>query len=152
MSDDTYTIIEKKLAGLKVIGFNIINSNNIKSYITYEDCLKLVRLSKITNATLLLDILTGEYILNVENGIDNLPIAEAITKYKILGRLIKDNKCIGYNLTDKSGKTYKISIKKVWELASNGEIEGIRGIILNKHKVIKSIDNDFIKTLNKLQT
>ena len=68
----------------------------------------------------------------------------------LTARLIKNNKCIGYKAVDSKGKTYKLSIDKVWSLAEQGSINNIQGKYYNNHKVIISINNFKLIDLPKL--
>ena len=147
-----YTIIAKKLHGINIQGFLIEDDEHNEKVISYDECAKLARIDKISNAKMILDVTNGEYILSVDGGYTGLETLHSEYKYKASGRLIKNNKCVGYTLVDNSGKSYKISINKVWELASNNEIENLKGVIINKHKILKGAVPDFIQSINRMET
>lgn len=143
MEPNQYRIVAKEIKGISLIGFTIENTEGNKKAISLQDAIKLARSNKISNATAKFDVLNSEYMIDIENGTDTLPYSDRTKSIKLslLGRLIgTDGKCIGYKAQDDKGKAYKLSISKVWDLAEQGSILGIRARVSSKGRVLESTD------------
>ena len=150
--DNTYTIIQKQFNGLKIESVVIENDEGKKKLISIDDAVKLARKGAIKNAKALLDTDSGEYILAIENGLTSI---ENLDKSKNLllslkARLIVDSKCVGYKAEDTKGKTYTLSIEKVWQLAEQGSIKGIQAKIINNKKALVSTNELQLKDLPRI--
>ena len=143
MEPNQYKIVAKEIKGISLIGFTIENADGNKKNISLQDAIKLARSNKISNATAKFDVLNSEYMIDIENGIDILPYSDRTKSIKLslLGRLIgTEGKCIGYKAQDDKGKIYKLSISKVWDLAEQGSIVGIKARVSSKGRVVESTD------------
>lgn len=143
MEPSQYRIVAKEIKGISLTGFTIEKEDGTKKNISLQDAIKLARSNKISNATAKFDVLNSEYMICVENGINTLPYSDRTKSIKLslLGRLIgTEGNCIGYKAQDDKGKTYKLSISKVWDLAEQGSIVGIRAKVSSKCRVIESTD------------
>ena len=130
MEPNQYKIVTKEIKGISLIGFTIENADGNKKNISLQDAIKL-------------DVLNSEYMIDIENGIDILPYSDRTKSIKLslLGRLIgTEGKCIGYKAQDDKGKVYKLSISKVWDLAEQGSIVGIKARVSSKGRVVESTD------------
>ena len=148
MQDLKYKIVGKEYSGIEISSFVIENeSGQIKS-ISLNDIVKLIRGDKILNAKCILDTDTGNYVVSINDGLDKLKeMPKNNTSLTVTARLFDNDKCVGYKVCDKNGKNYKLSILKVWELASQGCINNIKAKIINNNKVLISTDDLDISTL-----
>jgi hypothetical protein len=153
MSSNQYTVINKCFDNINLIGFTIQSEEGTKKLIKPEDVVKLARGNRLTNAEFMLDTTSGEYIARIENGVTNLPTIykNSDLKLTLICRLIDSSgKCIGYKARDNTGKAYKLSINKTWELACNNNIEGVAGRIACDKKILVSDNEHSLKELPKL--
>lgn len=141
MEPNQYSIVAKEVRGVSVTGFTIENSEGTRKNISLQDTIKLARGNKISNAKVIFNILNSEYMIDIDGGIDNIPNYDRTKglKLSLLGRLIGiEGKCIGYRAQDGKGKVYKLSISKVWDLAEQGSIVGIKAKLNSKGRVLES--------------
>jgi len=141
---DKWKIIKKEIKNLSISAIIIENDAHETKRISLEDAITLARNDKLENAKARLNTVYGEYILDVDGGLESL---ESIYDNKglnltIICRMINsDNKCIGYKVKDDTGKTYKLSLNKIWDLASNKSINGIKAVINGDKKCIISTED-----------
>lgn len=147
-----YTIINKDINNLVITGYTIQNEEGKTKVVKTADIVRLIRSGKIKNARVLLDTDSAEYIVDVDGGLINLPNnAKNKNKMTLLCRLIDgDKKCIGYKAQDINGKTYKLSINKIWELSTQGLIENYTGKIIGDVRAIISLTDQKLENLPKL--
>lgn len=141
MEPNQYKIVAKEIKGVTVSGFTIENSEGTRKNVSSQDAIKLARGNKIHNAKAILNILNSDYMIDIDEGIENIPKSDRTKglKLSLLGRLISvDGKCIGYRAQDDKGKVYKLSISKVWDLAEQGSIIGIKAKLSSKGRVLES--------------
>jgi len=139
-----WRITKKEIKGLLVSAIIIENDSGESKRISLEDAITLARNEKIENAVAILDTSSGKYILDVNNGLTSLDTIYHNNglNLTIICRLIDSNKkCIGYKVKDETGKTYKISLSKAWELALNNSIYGVKARINGKTKCIISTED-----------
>lgn len=144
MDSGKYTIIEKEIKGIEISSLVIENSESNRKNVSLVDTIKLARGDKITNAKAIFDTSKGRYILAVDNGFKSLGNTDRTKglKFSILGRMINsENKCVGYKVQDAKGKIYKLSISKIWDLAEQGSINGIKAKIISGKKILLSTDD-----------
>ena len=144
MEQNQYKIVAKEVKGINIVGVTIENSEGNKKNISISDATKLARSDKITNATAKFDVINSEYVLDVEGGMNNLEYSDRTKGLSLvlLGRLLNDNdECIGYKAQDSKGKTYKLSIAKIWEMTEQGAIKGVKAKICSKGKILESTDD-----------
>ena len=67
---------------------------------------------------MLLDTDSGKYIIDIDGGLGSIETINKGENLKLVlkARLLVDNKCVGYKAEDEKGKTYTLSIEKVWSL------------------------------------
>lgn len=151
-----YTICAKCFDELKLIGFRVVDDDSNSRILKYDDVVKLARGDKIENAGYYYDTTIGSYILDIFDGLESLDTefknsdVELTLKCRIIDS--KSKKCIGYKADDKSGKSYKLSIGKTWELAYNHRIIGVEAKIIGNSKVLKSSTENMLEQLPKLDT
>ena len=153
MEATKYKIISKVYSGIELIGFNLMCSDGSSKTVKPDDDIKLARVGKLRGCEAILDTSTGSYVLYIDEGYDSIETSIKEDKVMQLSCRLMDvdtNKCIGYKAIDKTGKTYRLSINKTWELASNGLIKGIKAKVYNKHKVLLSSDEIDLDKLPKL--
>ena len=134
-------IVAKEVKGINVVGFTIENVDGNRKNISLQDAIKLARGNKIRNASAKFDLLNSEYMIDIDGGINNIENSDRTKglKLSLLGRLINvDGKCIGYRAQDDKGKVYKLSIAKVWDLAEQGSILGIKAKLSSNGRVLES--------------
>lgn len=139
-----YNIIGKEIVlGKGINSFLLEDINGNKKKLSLQDTLKLVRSDKVSNAKVVLNTVTSEYMIDIDGGLKSLTnISDKVDKQlSILGRLVKNDKCIGYKVKDTDGNIYKLSISKVWELADNGNIKGINAKIISNKKCLISTED-----------
>lgn len=148
MSEEAkYEIVDIHLDGLVISKFTLLElGSNKRATASYNDVITLARNNKIKNASAFLDITSGSYLLNVDGGVNNLPVHKTVD-LTLTSRIISNNKCIGYKAKDISGRTFTISIEKIWELASIGCVKGVTAQINNGRKVLLSNDSVLLKEL-----
>lgn len=154
MNESTYIIINKVVDLLDIIGYTIKDQDNKLKFVNSLDVIRLARDSKIRNARAVMDIDTGQYILKVENGLENLNTVckDTDSKLKITGRLMSDSgDCNGYTATDCDSNVLNLSINEAWELAVNNKIEDVEGIIYNGKKIIRGINNFTFANISKIK-
>lgn len=152
MSDAKYTIVEKEFNGIEIDKLIIENNLGQRKKVKMSDMVKLARADKLNNARAILDIDTGEYILDVENGLGSLAESDRSNNLslELTARIIEDNKCIGFKAVDSKGKAYKLTIDKIWILAEQGSVNGIIGKYIGDNKVLLSTDDKKLMDLPKL--
>lgn len=150
MTTSKYNIVEKIMSGIEVVGFIVENSESKeRTPLKMSDVIKLARNNKFNNASALFDVVSGSYMISLDCSLKDLPvyIKDKDVKLKITSRILNsDGECTGYKVTDSSGKSYKLSSKKIWELAEQGRVENLEAKINNKSKIL--ISND--KSLEKM--
>lgn len=141
MEDNQYKIISKEIKGISLVGVTIENDTGNRKNINITDATKLARGNKLSNASAKLDVLNGEYKLDIDGGLQSIEYSDR-TKglhLTLLGRLLNtDNKCVGYKAQDDKGKIYKLSISKIWELAEQGSVKGIKAKVTSGYRVLIS--------------
>lgn len=141
MEPNQYRIVAKEVKGISITGFTIENGDGNRKNISVQDAVKLARGSKITNASAKFNVLNSEYLIDIDGGIDSIENSDRTKglKLSLLGRLLSvDGKCIGYRAQDDKGKVYKLSIAKIWDLAEQGSIVGIKAKLSSKGRVLES--------------
>lgn len=131
------------IKGIDIGGYIVAaeDDNTKTQEVNTSDIIKLAKTQKIVNAETVLDADTGEHVLSIDEGLINLERVKNTkgTKINILCRIVDEsNKCTGYKVTDNSGKTYRLSNKKVWELAVNNFIDSVEAVVINNKKIIRS--------------
>lgn len=153
MSDNKYRIIQKDYTGIEITGVVIQNKDKQTKLIPMDDAIKLARSDKLSNATAVLDTNSGDYILDIEGGLQSLENTDSSkgVQLELKARLIENNKCIGYKATNNKGKTYRLTIDKVWNLAEQGSIVGVSGRIINGSRVLLSNKDFRLRNLPEMQ-
>lgn len=148
--DKKYTIVDKCFDGIRLVGMTIETDEHKTQYVDKHDIMKLARNGKIKDTECILDTDTGEYVIDYKNGLDTLDTTyKSNTMLTPLCRMISRGKCVGYKVRDNSGKSYKLSINKIWELAFNHSIVGVRAVIIGGNKVLLSDGDMELKNLPK---
>lgn len=153
MDRKRYRIVKKRFKGLEISEFTFLDiDNNIYKKASAEDTIKIVESGVVENAEVLFNASSGEHILSIKDGVDSLESEDRSRgiKLELTARIIKDNKCIQYKARDSAGKTYKLSIEKVWELAEQGSIFGVIGKVSGNRKVLLSTEDFDLKSLAKI--
>lgn len=140
---DNWKIIKKELKDLSVSAVVITNETGEEKRVSIKDVVLLARNNKITNAKASLNTISGNYILNVDSGLSSIEtVYGKDNQLEIMCRMINsDNKCIGYKVKDSNDKVYKLSLSKIWELASKNIIYGIRAGFYGDKKCIVNKDD-----------
>lgn len=141
-----YKIVGKQFTGMKVTHLVIENEEGKHKSLEYENIIKLVKADKISNAHLEIDTTSGEYMLITDDKVSELKeIKKSNMEIELISRIVdSDDKCIGYKAHDNNGKQFKLSIDKIWELATEGNVNGVIGCFDGTNKIIKG------EQLNKL--
>lgn len=154
MEEAKYKIIAKVISGIEITDFIITDGTETKAF-KLDVVTKLARSGKIENARARLNTVTEQYTLILDDKLEDIPLVESKKTLKLIGRIIKDDKCIGYKAVDDIGKSYKLSIEKVWSLSNkgltDGYIEGVQAKIINNKKVLLSTDECKIYNLPKIK-
>lgn len=143
MESNQYKVVAKEVKGVEISGVTIENKDGNRKNVSISDAIKLARSEKLVNASAVFDVVNGKYLISVENGINNLENSDRTKglKLTLLGRMIgTDGNCIGYKAQDGKGKVYRLSISKIWDLAEQGSVVGIKAKLSNKGRVLESTD------------
>lgn len=149
MSETKYKVVAKEFNGIEVSSMIIENEDGKRKKILKQDIIKLARGGKLSNAQSLFDYVNSEYIVAFDDTLLNIETIDRSNgiHLNLSARLIKDDKCIGYKAVDDKGKSYKLSIEKIWELAEKGSVNNIKAKINGKHKVLVSYGDTQLKDL-----
>lgn len=146
-----YTITKKMIKGIEINGFIVESDNGEEQKLSYKDVITLAKGGSVTNAEV---IRYNEHmILCITNGMTNIPENEVDESsiFDIVSKIIDDSdKVVGYNIVDNKGKSYKVSSKKVWELAISGRARNISAKIYKNKKVLISEKEGFLDNLSKV--
>jgi len=147
-----YKITDRYMQGLKIVRFTVEKLADGKSTsASVEDIIKLARLNKVEGISALIDIVNQEYILDYKGNLRNIPIHKS-AELRLVCRIIDGNQeCIGYKASDSSGKTYKLSINKTWELASINCINDVKAKIISNRKALIGVNGFSISSLPRLE-
>lgn len=142
--------------GLNVSGYLVSADDNPEKTqeVNVVDIIKLAKSKRITNAETILDVDSGEYVLSIDEGLSNIQKVRNTkgSTFNILCRIVDaDDKCVGYKVTDNSGKTYRLSNRKLWDLAINNFVNDIEALIINNKKVIRSIGDNKLESLTRVK-
>lgn len=135
----SYTIVGKKLDSVEISIIAIQDTDGNVKNIKYSSAVKLAQTNELENGHAILDISTGDYILGVDGGINNIPDIEPV-HVRLAGRIMEEGKCIGYKVVDNTGKKFRLSSQKVWDLAEQGAVVGVTAKLNGENKVL--IDSD----------
>ena len=133
-----YKIINKGYTGIVIDSYTIENDKGQHKTITVDEAIRLARNNKFSNAKAILNYHTGEYILAVDGGILSLPDRDRTNglALQVVARIMSDNECKGYKITNGLGKYSKYSLEKVWEMAEKGAIPGLEANIVGHYKIL----------------
>lgn len=143
-----YKILNKEFKGINIIGYTILNEEGKTKLVKLQDMIKLARVDKLEDTHAVFDASDASFVLHYIPGIVTLENSDRSNgvNLKLTARIISENKCIGYKAIDNNtNKNYKLSIEKVWELAEQGSIIGVKGTYINNKKtLISDSDNKLI--------
>ena len=145
-----YKIVSKTLNGINVASYTVKSTDDETKRLSVQDTISMARLGDIDNVEAVLNTETGEYILYFKYGESSIPIESRSNVLTPIARVFENGNCIGYKVIDKNGKQYKLSTNKVWQMAIDKQIYGIKAKLINGKRAIISGEID-IKTLNKIQ-
>lgn len=146
-----YNVIEKYINGVDITKFAIETLDGTKrTTVSYDDTVKLARSGKLSNIGSIIDITKGDYILDYNGHLNEIPIHKQ-AEFTIKGRVInQENKCVGYKVTDCNGKVYKLSINKTWELAAIGSVKNIKAKFIGNKKVLVGLQDFKLSDIPKI--
>lgn len=154
MDDIKYTVVEKDMNGIEIVGYTIESPTGNRKTLRTDDIIKLARGNKLSNANALLDTSCGKYILSFDNSLESMKrhIRSDNLEISILGRIINNNKCIGYKAVDNNGKKYNLTISRTWALVEQGVVKGLIAKINGTNKVLIGTDECVLEDLPKNNT
>lgn len=155
MSDIKYEVINKCFDGVSIVAYTVRNNEGNTKLVPVLDVVKLARSGKLSNATYILDILSGEYLLKLESDLDSLDTIYKNNKIQLTlsCRILDSNGvCIGYKAIDNNKKRYTLSAKKTWELAFNKSVVGVKACMINNCKTLISTDDFDLSALPKIKS
>ena len=134
-----YTIIGKYIMGSSITGFDIQGKEGKVINVTYENACSLAKENKITGYKLV--EFKNEKWLHSLTGIkmSDIPTKHNAPEFHIIEKITKNNLTVGFIVEDSTGKQFKFSNNKVWELSKNGYIDGVITYI-DQEKKIKLIE------------
>lgn len=145
-----YNVVNKCFDGIKIVGLTIQNDEGKTKFVENSDIIKLARGNKIQDTECILDTDTGKYTIDYKKGLSSLDDTyKSSGTFTPLCRIISKGKCMGYKVRDNNGKSYKFSISKIWELAYNHSVVGVKAAIIGETKVLLSTDGMDLKNLPK---
>ena len=148
-----YVVKAKIVQGITLTGFSIENQSGETKNLNLDDVINLAKSEQIDNAELLFNPDTSNYILCIDQGLINLPTIRNVKDAKItlLCRIVDNNdNCKGYKASNNAGSTYRLSIHKVWQLAVNNSVAGIKAYIKNGKKILESEEGFELSKLPKV--
>lgn len=133
-----YTIVNKGYNGIVIDSYTIENSKGQQKSLSVDETIRLARNDKLSNAKAILNSHTGEYILAVDGGVLNLPDKDRTNglALQLVARVMNNDQCIGYKITNGLGKYSKYTAEKVWDMAERGAIPGLEAKIVGHCKVL----------------
>lgn len=151
--DDKYTIINKCMDGINLVGFTIKKGDNQGKLISYSDAVSFARQGKLSNAEAVLDTIDNEYKIIVKDGFNSIDTIQKQGNAKVtpVSRMVSAERrqCVGYTIKDEDNNTFKVTADKFWTLASIGNVIGVQGKIEKGKRVLLS-ENDMLASLPKM--
>lgn len=151
--DEKYTIINKCMDGINLVGFTIKKGDNQGKLISYSDAVSFARQGKLSNAEAVLDTIDNEYKIIVKDGFNSIDTIQKQGNAKVtpVSRMVSAERrqCVGYTIKDEDNNTFKVTADKFWTLASIGNVTGVRGKIEKGKRVLLS-ENDMLASLPKM--
>ena len=139
-------ILSAIYTGIEITGFTIEDKDGNIKEISQQDAISLAKNNLLENATAVYNYMDETYKIKVDNGLSSLKREKTKLKnIRILARIVNEDECIGYKISDNNGKEYKINKSKMWDLAFNSNVDGIEAIIVKNGnsvtKVLRSKDS-----------
>ena len=148
-----YKIVNKVYKGIEVEKYTIENHEGKHKTVDLDTIMKLVRTNKISNARAILNPHTEEYMIAIDGGIMSLPEMSSTSglSLQVVARIMNKGECIGYKITNGTGKYYNYSLERVWEMASKGEIPGLEAQIIGHCKALIGSELVNLSTIPKME-
>ena len=149
-----YKIIGEHVEGISTVGYVAEGkSDGDRINIKRHDLISMAKRGLIENVKLLVGD-NGSYYLEFDEEINE--VERLGDTFKVICRILEKtgdgDVCVGYILKSSKGKTYKTDIGDAWELAYQGKLDGLRGVIIANKKTIISNSDDDKEQLIKLPT
>lgn len=144
-------IIARYIEGMEVTGFvvkDIGESGEETKLIRYSDAVIMTRRGKIENAEAIMDDDIGEYKIFVKDEVEAV-VSDRKEKFRPAGRIVDKvtHRCLAYSLIEPDGGNQRVTAAKMWDMASRGMIDGVKGVIFNGKRTLLSDEKG---TLEKL--
>jgi hypothetical protein len=131
------------MVGTQLIGLEVSDSAGNKKLLKMMDIHELIRRELIQGCSLIED--NGQtYIKSTQNKIASLPLINRENglngmKFTVTGRVYSNGALIGYTATDESGKLYRLSKDKVWDIARYGGFTNVSASVCGNKKVLRGL-------------
>ena len=147
-----YRIIKKQTDGIEIKRFIVeYIAEKKQAAINPDELINLVKAKKVESVDAYWDADNSQYILNFNGTLSSIEEYRS-GNFELQCRIIgKDGKCIGYKARNESGKVFKITTAKAWDLANKGCIVGIAGKIISNKKCLIGDDEHKLSLLPKLE-
>lgn len=122
-----YTITKPIILNGEIIGYEVINNENIVKHIKIEDIFKLIERG-LTECKLVTDDKGNKHIVFPEN---NTEAAVDLEQYTIECRIKTNGEISGYKCRDTHGNSIRIKPAKLWELAAMNKVTNASATIVN---------------------
>ena len=125
------------VVGTRMVGLEVTDDNGDKKILKHRDVYELVRRGQVKGCKLV-KYRGQTYIRSELDKIADLPdvgikIADD-KKLKLTYRIKMAGKLVGYGAVDSTGREFKLTKHKVWELARQGAIEGLTAFIIKDNE------------------
>lgn len=133
-----YTITRKCLSGIDLVGYELRDDiGNVKTF-RIEDVLRLAEQGHIEEYSVV-EYNNEKHLYSERYSTSRLDMVESINKLDIKSKLVRDGVIVGYVVTD-GKRTYNITTDKLWSLAVQGGINGVKAEFIGDTRVIKYTD------------
>lgn len=137
---ESYTLTGKYVSKLKIVGLQISDIKGNKKILKTSDIHYMVSQGLVTGCSLV-QYNDNVYIKSNKVKLAELPEVSLAgqSSFSISSRVMKNDSLIGYIAIDKTGKEYKLSKERVWDMARQGGFENITSYVVGKNKIIEGI-------------
>ncbi len=148
-----YKIVGRYMDGVQVIGYQLMDSNGNSIRAKKSDVERLADEGFVENCRVI-EYNGVNYIKGVGIRISELPVmnlrtgeiknsqagdTDSIAKLVITTRLMRGNSVVGYMVKDASGKQYRLSKEKVWQLAREKAISNAMAQVSGQQKILRGV-------------
>ena len=133
-----YKVTKIVFNGATIIGYGLADEEKDESKtVTVAEIKEMIHNNVIGNASLIQDVVC----IDDMNSIESVFNAGSDKVFTVESKIVNSqNTCVGYEVKNKIGKIFKISLQKAWELALRGSLYGFKAVRSNGVKMIVGIE------------